>query len=130
MLVWVVAAGSKVVVLELVDLVFGDTVSLGNFISVTLLVVALLVSRARAAGQQYPGRSAPSPVRNAGTGLTAIVGLHHDRQKRTYWFRDARILAHRRLTWLLCPTPRFGGLLWHAPEMSASRVPGCACPGC
>ena len=35
---WVVAAGSKLVVLELVDLVFGDAVSLGGFISVTLLV--------------------------------------------------------------------------------------------
>jgi hypothetical protein len=43
---WVVAAGSKLVVLELVDLVFGDRVSLGGFIPVTLLVVALLVSRA------------------------------------------------------------------------------------
>jgi hypothetical protein len=43
---WVVAAGSKLVVLELVDLVFGDAVSLGGFIPVTLLVVALLASRA------------------------------------------------------------------------------------
>lgn len=43
---WVVAAGSKLVVLELVDLVFGDAVSLGGFIPVALLVVALLVSRA------------------------------------------------------------------------------------
>lgn len=43
---WVVAAGSKVVVLELVDVVFGDAVSLGGFVSVTLLVVALLASRA------------------------------------------------------------------------------------
>jgi hypothetical protein len=43
---WVVAAGSKLVVLELVNLVFGDAVSLGGFVSVTLLVVALLVSRA------------------------------------------------------------------------------------
>ena len=43
---WVVAAGSKLVVLELVNLVFGDAVSLGGFIPVTLLVVALLVSRA------------------------------------------------------------------------------------
>lgn len=43
---WVVAAGSKLVVLELVDLVFGDSVSLGGFVPVTLLVVALLVSRA------------------------------------------------------------------------------------
>ena len=45
-LLWIAAAGSKIVVLELVDLVFGDTVSLGNFISVTFLVVALLLSRA------------------------------------------------------------------------------------
>jgi len=45
-LLWVTAAGSKIVVLELVALVFGDAVSLGNFISVTLLVVALLLSRA------------------------------------------------------------------------------------
>lgn len=43
---WVVAAGSKLVVLELVDLVFGDAVSLGGFVPVTLLVAALLVSRA------------------------------------------------------------------------------------
>jgi len=43
---WGVAAGSKVVVLELVDVVFGDAVSLGGFIPVTVLVVALLASRA------------------------------------------------------------------------------------
>ena len=41
---WVVAAGSKLVVLELVDLVFGDAVSLGGFISVTH---APLAGRAR-----------------------------------------------------------------------------------
>lgn len=43
---WAVAAGSKLVVLKLVDLVFGDRVSLGGFVSVTLLVIALLASRA------------------------------------------------------------------------------------
>ena len=43
---WVVAAGSKFVVLKLVDLIFGDAVSLGGFIAVTLLIVALLISRA------------------------------------------------------------------------------------
>lgn len=43
---WVVAAGSKLVVLGLVDLVFGDAVSLGGFVPVTLLVLALLASRA------------------------------------------------------------------------------------
>jgi len=41
----VVAAGSKLVVLELVDLVFGDAVSLGGFLAVTGLVVALLACR-------------------------------------------------------------------------------------
>jgi hypothetical protein len=45
LLLWGVAAGSKLVVLGLVDLVFGDSVSLGGFISVTGLVVALLASR-------------------------------------------------------------------------------------
>ena len=43
---WVVAAGSKLVVLKLVDVVFGDAVSLGGFVPVTLLVIALLTSRA------------------------------------------------------------------------------------
>ena len=42
---WVVAVGSKLVVLALVDVVFGDKVSLGGFIPVTLLVLALLASR-------------------------------------------------------------------------------------
>ena len=43
---WAVAAGSKLVVLALVDVVFGDAVSLGGFVPVTLLVVALLAARA------------------------------------------------------------------------------------
>jgi hypothetical protein len=42
---WAVAVGSKLVVLELVDLVFGDAVSLGGFFEVTFLVLALLASR-------------------------------------------------------------------------------------
>ncbi len=42
---WVVAIGSKLVVLGLVDLIFGDTVSPGGFLSVTLLVVVLLAAR-------------------------------------------------------------------------------------
>jgi hypothetical protein len=41
-----VAVGSKLVVLELVDLVFGGAVSLGGFVPVTLLVIALLGARA------------------------------------------------------------------------------------
>jgi hypothetical protein len=43
---WMVAAGSKVVVLGLVDLVFGGAVSLGGFWAVTSLVLVLLASRA------------------------------------------------------------------------------------
>ena len=46
LLLWAVAAGSKLVVLWLVDLVFGDEVSLGGFVPVTVLVVCLLLSRA------------------------------------------------------------------------------------
>ena len=46
LLLWATAAGSKIVVLERVNLVFGDAVSLGGFVSVTLLVVSLLLSRA------------------------------------------------------------------------------------
>jgi hypothetical protein len=42
---WGVAAGSKLVVLELIDLVFGDAVSLGGFVPVTVLVVVLLLAR-------------------------------------------------------------------------------------
>ena len=45
-MLWVVAAGSKLVVLWLIDIAFGGSVSLGGFIPVTLLVIALLVSRA------------------------------------------------------------------------------------
>ena len=45
-MLWVVAAGSKLVVLWLIDIVFGGAVSLGGFIPVTLLVIALLLSRA------------------------------------------------------------------------------------
>lgn len=50
---WAVAAGSKLVVLALVDLVFGDAVSLGGFVPVTLLVIALLVSRSAVRGLLY-----------------------------------------------------------------------------
>lgn len=46
LMLWVVAAGSKLVVLWLIDVVFSGSVSLGGFIPVTLLVVALLASRA------------------------------------------------------------------------------------
>lgn len=59
LLLWVTAAGSKIVVLELVDLVFGDAVSLGGFVSVTLLVVALLLFRAAVRRLLYGVSPAP-----------------------------------------------------------------------
>lgn len=43
---WLVLFGSKFLILEAVALVFGDRVSLGGFLSVTLLTLALLLSRA------------------------------------------------------------------------------------
>lgn len=43
---WVLAAGSKLVVLELIAFVFGDYVSLGGFLPVTGLVVCLMLARA------------------------------------------------------------------------------------
>jgi hypothetical protein len=43
---WAVLFGSKFLVLEVVALVFNDRVSLGGFFSVTLLILALLLSRA------------------------------------------------------------------------------------
>ena len=49
-LLWMVLFGSKFLVLEAVGLVFRDRVSLGGFFSVTLLVLALLLSRAAVRG--------------------------------------------------------------------------------
>ena len=45
-LVWAVVFGSKFLVLEAVDVVFSDRVSLGGFLSVTLLIISLMLSRA------------------------------------------------------------------------------------
>ena len=43
---WMLAAGSKLLVLELIALVFGDRVSLGGFLPVTALVICLMLARA------------------------------------------------------------------------------------
>jgi hypothetical protein len=47
---WVFAVGSKFVVLLLIDITFGDAVSLGGFIQVTALIIALLISRTAVRG--------------------------------------------------------------------------------
>jgi len=59
---WLVAVGSKLVVLELVDLVFGDRVSLGGFVSVTLLVLALLTARGAVRRLLYDPPGGPGAV--------------------------------------------------------------------
>lgn len=46
LLLWGVMVGSKFLVLKAVDLVFGSSVSLGGFVSVTLLIITLLLARA------------------------------------------------------------------------------------
>jgi hypothetical protein len=43
---WLVLVGSKFLVLEAVDLVFGARVTLGGFFSVTFLILVLLLARA------------------------------------------------------------------------------------
>jgi hypothetical protein len=45
-MLWAVLFGSKFLVLEAVNLVFGARVSLGGFFSVTLLILVLLLARA------------------------------------------------------------------------------------
>jgi len=45
LLLWFVLFASKFVVLEIIDVVFGDRVSLGGFFSVTALILALMLAR-------------------------------------------------------------------------------------
>ena len=66
-LLWLLLVGSKFLVLEVVDVVFGSRVSLGGFVPVTLLVITLLLSRAvvrrllrdRPSGVESPAGSEP-----------------------------------------------------------------------
>jgi hypothetical protein len=54
-MLWLVLFGSKFLVLELTNLVFGAAVDLGGFLSVTLLIVALMLSRAAVRRLLLPG---------------------------------------------------------------------------
>ena len=45
LLVWLIPFGSKFLILEVVDFVFGEHVELGKFLDVILLVIALMVTR-------------------------------------------------------------------------------------
>ena len=44
-LVWLILFGSKFLILEVVDFVFGEHVELGKFLDVIVLVIALMVAR-------------------------------------------------------------------------------------
>ena len=57
LLLWVVLFGSKFLVLEAVDFVFGSRVSLGGFFSVTLLILVLLLARGAVRRLLLPGRA-------------------------------------------------------------------------
>jgi hypothetical protein len=58
--IWVILFGSKFVILEVVDWVFGDHVELGKLIEVMLLVVAMLV--ANGVMQSIFRRLGPGPL--------------------------------------------------------------------
>ena len=45
LLVWLILFGSKFLILEIVDLIFGEHVELGKFLDVIVLVIALMVAR-------------------------------------------------------------------------------------
>lgn len=45
LLVWLILFGSKFLILEIVDIVFGEHVELGKFLDVIVLVIALMVAR-------------------------------------------------------------------------------------
>ena len=65
--IWLVLFGGKFVMLEVVDIVFGDHVSLGHLLEVILIVVAMMVAGQlmqtiydRLGANEHPTESAPS----------------------------------------------------------------------
>ncbi len=56
LLLWLILIGSKFVVLELVALLFGDSVRLGGFFAVTGLILVLLFARAGVRRLLLPGQ--------------------------------------------------------------------------
>lgn len=83
-MLWAVLFGSKFLVLEAVDLVFGDRVSLGGFFSVTLLILVLLLSRAAVRRllarprQRDQASSEPRPPTSTPTGVAKLKGTLQD----------------------------------------------------
>lgn len=77
-----VLPGSKFLVLELVDLVFGDSVRLGGFFAVTALIITLMLARGgvrRLFAREGTGVSAGA---NAATGADAATGAAPGRPSR------------------------------------------------
>lgn len=77
-----VLPGSKFLVLELVDLVFGDAVRLGGFFAVTALIIVLMLARGgvrRLFEREGPGVSAGA---DAATGADAVTGAAPGRPSR------------------------------------------------
>lgn len=78
-MLWAVLFGSKFLVLEVVALVFGDRVSLGGFLSVTLLILALLLSRGavrrllRRPRPREEGRALRPPKTRQGAGREGVL---------------------------------------------------------
>ncbi len=62
LLLWGVLIGSKFVVLELVALIFGDSVKLGGFFAVTGLILVLLLARATVRRLLDPDEPAAVPA--------------------------------------------------------------------
>ena len=62
-MLWLVLFGSKFVVLEVVHLIFRESVQLGGFFSVTLLIIVLMLARAavRKLLQSYTTTAGGSP---------------------------------------------------------------------
>lgn len=61
-MLFLIVPGSKFLVLELIDFVFGDAVQLGGFFLVTLLIIVLMFVRGTARRLLFPSESAAIAV--------------------------------------------------------------------
>ena len=70
---WAILFASKFLILEVVDIVFGDEVNLGHFIEIVLLVIALMLTRA-VFGWMYQ-RLAPTPEELERAGAASSIDV-------------------------------------------------------
>ncbi|WP_291412887.1 hypothetical protein [Actinophytocola sp.] len=103
-MLWVVLFGSKFLVPEAIDLVFGDRVSLGGFFSVTLLILTLLLSRRPFSACSKPPvpcigpdkariERPEEPVRIAGRVPVAASTVHQLTRAATFCLVCSRVTA-------------------------------------